>query len=125
MIYLDHAAATPLSKRAANAMSVYFDEKFFNPSAAYLPAQRTRHEYEDAKDTIAHAIGAKGADLVMTSGATESINLAFSIVTPGAKFLFLMSSTRRFVPAPQKAEILTLLQSTNMVVSKFQILKPN
>ena len=87
MIYLDHAAATPLSKRAANAMSVYFDEKFFNPSAAYLPAQRTRHEYEDAKDTIAHTIGAKGADLVMTSGATESINLAFSIITPGAKIL--------------------------------------
>lgn len=87
MIYLDHAAATPLSKRAANAMSVYFDEKFFNPSAAYLPAQRTRHEYEDAKDTIAHVIGAKGADLVMTSGATESINLAFSIIAPGAKIL--------------------------------------
>ena len=87
MIYLDHAAATPLSKRAANAMSVYFDEKFFNPSAAYLPAQRTRHEYEEAKDIIAHAVGAKGADIVMTSGATESINLAFSIVKPGAKIL--------------------------------------
>ena len=39
-----------------------------------------RHAYEHAKDEIAHVIGAKGADLVMTSGATESINLAFSII---------------------------------------------
>ena len=87
MIYLDHAAATPLSKHALEAMKPYFDTDFFNPSAAYLPAQQTRHAYEAAKDEIAHVIGAKGADLVMTSGATESINLAFSTVSDKAKVL--------------------------------------
>ncbi len=87
MIYLDHAAATPLSKHAFEEMKPYFDADFFNPSAAYLPAQQLRHRYEAAKDQIAHIIGAKGADLVMTSGATESINLAFSTVCPGAKIL--------------------------------------
>lgn len=87
MIYLDHAAATPLSKHAFEEMKPYFDADFFNPSAAYLPAQQLRHRYEAAKDQIAHIIGAKGADLVMTSGATESINLAFSTIRPGAKIL--------------------------------------
>ena len=87
MIYLDHAAATPLSEKAMKAMLPYFTEKFFNPSAAYLPAVELRREYEDAKDRIAHVIGAKGADLVMTSGATESINLAFSTVAAGAEVL--------------------------------------
>lgn len=87
MIYLDHAAATPLSQKAFNAMQSYFSEQFFNPSAAYLPAVEVRHAYEKAKDDIAHVIGAKGVDLVMTSGATESINLAFSLVGPDAEVI--------------------------------------
>lgn len=87
MIYLDHAAATPVSPKALQAMKPYFSEKFFNPSAAYLPSVEIRREYERAKDEIAHIIGAKGVDLVMTSGATESINLAFSVVGDGAEVL--------------------------------------
>ena len=87
MIYLDHAAATPVSPKALQAMKPYFSEKFFNPSAAYLPSVEIRREYERAKDEIAHVIGAKGADLVMTSGATESINLAFSVVGDGVEVL--------------------------------------
>ncbi len=89
MIYLDHAAATPMSKKAFEAMQPYLSEQFFNPSAAYLPAVETRYLYEKAKDEIAHVIGAKGVDLVMTSGATESINLAFSIIRndPNAEVL--------------------------------------
>ena len=78
MIYLDHAAATPVSPNALRAMLPYFSEDFFNPSAPYLPAKRVREAYEAAKNDIAHAIGAKGTDLVITAGATESINLAFT-----------------------------------------------
>lgn len=77
-IYLDHAAATPVSPKALTAMQPYFSEFFYNPSAPYLPAKRVREAYEAAKDEIAHTIGAKGVDLVITSGATESINLAFT-----------------------------------------------
>lgn len=78
MIYLDHAAATPVSDKVLAAMQPYFTEEFFNPSAPYLPAKRVREDYESAKDQIAHCIGAKGVDLVITAGATESINLAFT-----------------------------------------------
>ncbi len=87
MIYLDHAAATPVSEKAQKAMEPYFSDFFFNPSASYLASTKVRHDYEDAKDCIGHVIGAKGADLVMTAGATESINLAFNILKPGAKVL--------------------------------------
>ncbi len=79
MIYLDHAAATPVSDKALQAMLPYFSEQFFNPSAPYLPAKRVREAYESAKDQLAHVIGAKGVDLVITAGATESINLAFTV----------------------------------------------
>jgi len=78
MYYLDHAAATPLSAKAKKAFTAYFSDQFFNPSSPYLPAQTVRDAYEAAKDTIAHSIGARGADLIITAGATESINLAFS-----------------------------------------------
>ena len=78
MIYLDHAAATPVSPKALAAMLPYFSEQFYNPSAPYLPAKRVREAYEAAKDEIAHTIGVKGVDLVITAGATESINLAFT-----------------------------------------------
>ena len=87
MIYVGYAAATPLSEKAKKAMMPYFDEKFFNPSAAYLPAVDVRRDYEKAKADIAHVIGAKGADLVMTSGATEANSLVFSAIPDDAEVL--------------------------------------
>lgn len=81
MIYLDHAAATPVNPNALSSMLPYFAEQFFNPSAPYLPAKRVREDYGAAKSAIAHAIGAKGTDLIITAGATESINLAFTVAT--------------------------------------------
>ncbi len=80
MIYLDHAAATPVSKKVLEAMGPYFSHDFFNPSAAYLPAKKVAADYEAAKVVIAHAIGAKANDLIITAGATEANNLALSIV---------------------------------------------
>jgi len=80
LYYLDHAAATPLDNRVMTAMQPFFSDFFYNPSAPYSPAIEVRHAYEEAKTTIARAIGAKGDELIMTAGATESINLAFNSV---------------------------------------------
>lgn len=81
MIYLDHAAATPLDARVLRAMEPYFTEQFFNPSSPYAPAIAVRRAYETAKDEIARSIGAKGDELIMTAGATESVNLAIGSVS--------------------------------------------
>ena len=81
IIYLDHAAATPVDPKVLAAMQPFFSDDFYNPSAPYAPAVRVRREYEAAKQQIARTIGAKADDLVMTAGATESINLAFSNIT--------------------------------------------
>ena len=87
MIYLDHAAATPISDKVLEAMEPYFSVDFFNPSAAYLPAKKVSSDYEAAKGVIAHAIGAKASDLVMTAGATEANNLAFSATSTHILYL--------------------------------------
>lgn len=89
MIYLDHAAATPISAKVLEAMKPYFLNDFFNPSSAYLPAKKVASEYEEAKGKIAHAIGAKSNDLIMTAGATEANNLAFTAVSKGGEVLYL------------------------------------
>jgi len=81
IIYLDHAAATPLDPKVLAAMQPYFSDSFFNPSAAYSPAITVRREYEEAKSVIARSIGAKGDEIIITAGATESINLAFASVS--------------------------------------------
>ena len=80
MIYLDHAAATPVSKKVLSSMLPFFTEEFFNPSAAYLPANQVREKFESSKSTIANFIGAKASDLIITSGATEANALAFTVV---------------------------------------------
>ena len=89
MIYLDHAAATPVSGKVLEAMKPYFSSEFFNPSAAYLPAKKVSADYETAKGTIAHAIGAKASDLVITAGATEANNLAFTCLSTKGSILYL------------------------------------
>lgn len=75
-IYLDYAAATPLDSRVFSAMQPYMTEQFYNPSAVYAPARQVRADFEAAKHRIAMVIGAKPTDIIMTAGATESINIA-------------------------------------------------
>ena len=101
MIYLDHAAATPVDPRVLKVMEPYFTEDFFNPSAAYLPARKVAAEYEAAKGAIAHAIGAKASDIIITAGATEANNLAFtSLSSDGSCRSFSSPTSQRSVGDP-------------------------
>ena len=77
-IYLDYAAATPMDARVLAAMQPYFSDDFYNPSSPYAPAVAVRRAYDSAKQKLANLIGAKPGEIIMTAGATESINLAFS-----------------------------------------------
>ncbi len=70
-----------MDDRVLAVMQPYFSVAFYNPSSPYSPAIAVRREYETAKHTIAGILGAKTDELVMTAGATESINLAFGTVT--------------------------------------------
>lgn len=82
-IYFDYAAATPLSDAAFFAMKPYFTEQFYNPSSPYAPAVQVRRDFEAAKHQLAVSIGARADDIIMTAGATESINLAMTAATDG------------------------------------------
>jgi cysteine desulfurase len=75
-IYLDHAATTPVDPRVLEVMLPFFSERFGNPSSIYTLGQDARAGLDWARGTIAGLLGCQARELVMTSGATESNNLA-------------------------------------------------
>ncbi|MCH7607459.1 MAG: cysteine desulfurase [Chloroflexi bacterium] len=75
-IYMDHAATTPVSPRVAEAMQPYFAERFGNASSMYRLAQDARAAIDDARERCARVLGARGSEIVFTSGGTESDNAA-------------------------------------------------
>ena len=82
-MYLDHAAATPVDPVVLEEMMPYFSEKFYNPSSVYAAGVDVKRDYAAAKARIAQVIGVHGDELVMTAGATESVNIALSAVSGG------------------------------------------
>jgi cysteine desulfurase len=76
MIYLDHAATTPVRREVLEAMLPYFSEHWGNPSSIYAAGRRARQALDESRETIARAIGAKPREIVFTSGGTEADNLA-------------------------------------------------
>lgn len=76
MIYLDNSATTRVLDDAARAAGRAMTEAYANPAAAYRFAVEADRAIEAARGSMARALGSKPADIVYTSGATESNNLA-------------------------------------------------
>lgn len=84
-IYLDYAAAAPLSSVAWMAMEPILTGVWGNPSSVHAEGVRAQQALKKAHDIVAQCIGAHADEMVLTSGATEAINLAtFGMLRAGA-----------------------------------------
>ncbi|MFN0163466.1 MAG: IscS subfamily cysteine desulfurase [Burkholderiales bacterium] len=76
-IYLDYSATTPVDARVAKRMVTFLTEEYGNPaSRSHAYGWTAEEAVEEARENVAKLIGADSKEIVWTSGATESINLA-------------------------------------------------
>src|SRR5208282_6612861 len=94
-VYLDYNSTTPVAPEVLEAMLPYFTQEAGNASSIHSFGQRARGAVERAREAVAALVGARPAEIVFTSGGTESDNLAiFGIVAPS-------SGTRKHVITTQ------------------------
>ncbi len=75
-VYLDHAAATPLRPEVLERMLPYLREVHGNPSSPHAEGRRARLALDESREAIAALLGGDPREVVLTSGGSESINLA-------------------------------------------------
>jgi cysteine desulfurase len=76
MIYLDHAATSPMSRAVIEAMWPYLTDEFANASSQHEAGKRAQAALQAARQVVADALHCRPAEVVFTSGGTESDNLA-------------------------------------------------
>jgi cysteine desulfurase len=76
MMYLDHAATTPMRPGVWEAMEPYAHDSFANASGSHGEARRAKNALEEAREQAAHLLGAHPLEIVFTGGGTEADNLA-------------------------------------------------
>jgi cysteine desulfurase len=81
MIYFDHAATTPLHPAALDAMMPFLRENYGNPSSLHHLGKDAKHAVEASREAVAQLLGARPAEIVFTSGATEGNNHALKGLT--------------------------------------------
>ena len=74
-VYLDAASATPLLPAARDAIVAALED-FGDPLNVHAPGRAARQKLDDARETVARAVGAQPDEIVFTSGGTESVALA-------------------------------------------------
>ena len=75
-IYLDHAATTPVREEVLEAMVPFYGPRFGNPSSMHRWGRDARTALDEARERVAHCLGARADEICFTSGGTEADNLA-------------------------------------------------
>src|SRR4051812_41281237 len=83
-IYMDANATTPVLPEVAEAMRPYWAESFGNASSVHQRGQQARAAVDQARESVAALVNCRPAEVVFTSGGTESDNLAlFGVLSAG------------------------------------------
>jgi cysteine desulfurase len=126
-VYLDWAAASPLSEMALQAMMPYLSGQFGNPSAIHAEGQMTRQAVEEARQTIASAVQVRPEFVTFTSGGTEGNNLAIfgvieSLAQSGRSYESMTIITTK-IEHPSVGETCDALKRRGVEVRYIQVLE--
>lgn len=109
MLYLDHAATSPVRPEVLEAMRPYLTDVFGNPSSHHTVGEAAASALDDARRRVARALGMRTGDVVFTSGGTEANNLAVKGITLGA----LARGKRHLIVSPIEHE--SILESADFL----------
>src|SRR5215208_1390906 len=70
LVYLDHAATTPVDERVVVAMLPYFTEFYGNPSSIHRAGRAALEALDDARETLASVLGANRKEIIFTGGGS-------------------------------------------------------
>lgn len=104
-VYFDNAATTRVDDEVKKIMQPYFDKFYGNPSSLHLWGQQARQAVEEAREKIANFLGAQKNEIIFTSCATESNNLAIKGVAFAYDLLRKQKSPQ--YPFSEKPHIIT------------------
>jgi cysteine desulfurase len=76
LVYLDHAATTPVRREVFEAMEPFYGPRFGNPSSTHRWGREARAALDEARERLARCLGARPDEICFTSGGTEADNLA-------------------------------------------------
>lgn len=85
IIYLDHAATTPVDPRVVEAMLPYFSQAYGNASSIYALGRAAHKALDEAREKIAAILGCRPTELIFTGGGSESDNLAIKGVAQASQ----------------------------------------
>jgi cysteine desulfurase len=100
MLYLDHAATSPILPEVLEAMRPYLTSVFGNPSSHHTAGEAASRALENARARVARALGMRTGDVVFTAGGTEANNLAVKGIVLAA----LARDRRHLVVSPIEHE---------------------
>lgn len=128
MIYMDHAATTPVSPEAVAAMEPYHSKVFGNPSSLYSIGQSARKALDEARERVAGVLGARPDEIIFTSGGSESNNTALlgSVLGLGVKDVDIITSAAEHHSILYSCRLLQRLgySVTILPVDEFGTVKP-
>jgi len=104
-IYMDYAAATPVSKNVLRVMEPYLSENFHNPSSLYRESLKSREAIFRARTDVATILGCQSRNIIFTAGGTESNNLAIRGVLQNYKKIYPGVTPRVMISAIEHASV--------------------
>lgn len=76
LIYVDHAATSPMHPDVVTTMLPYFQTVYGNPSSVHSHGRKAREAMDEARTTVANLLNTDEQSIIFTSGGTEAVNLA-------------------------------------------------
>jgi len=130
VIYLDYNAGTPTDQQIVDSMVPFFYKRFGNASSEHHVLGRSANdELDHARDSVAQVVGMAAPDVIFTSGATESNNLALRGVVEGSgkRASVLVGSTehKSVLETARRLEELGLAKVTTVPASPDGIISPS